>query len=294
MIDVDGFGDWKVFQGARDASETSLSTELWNDGSGLSVALRDQDSGSDYEVRFWDQATVCVSFANHEISIFSEASPPLAPETANHFLQDQVFPRILAHQGDLVLHAGAVEIDGSALVFLGNSGRGKSTLVASLQNTGATLLGDDAIIISQVDDVFHGRAVYPSLRLLPDSLAELYSSPPDATAIADYTSKQSVSVSETSVAEQSPVPIGAFFFLGPEPSNHQITIRQMSVAECCMGLIADSFALDPTEKSRARQKMLDASALASKVAAFEISYPRDYSKLSDVHHALKLQMKTMS
>ncbi|MEH6836223.1 MULTISPECIES: hypothetical protein [Falsihalocynthiibacter] len=296
MRSVDGFGSWTVIQQSQDPSAVKAPppTDLWNDGSGLSVAIAERYGASTYEVRFWDQATVSVSFTKREILLFSPNSKPLPPETANHFLQDQVFPRILAHQGDLVLHAGAVESDGNALVFLGNSGRGKSTLVASFQNSGAVLLGDDAIIVSQVDNVFHGKAVYPSLRLLPDSLAELYSEPPDSTAIANYTSKQSVSVPTPSNTEQSPVPIGAFFFLGPEPAGGSITFRRMSVAECCMGLITNSFALDPTDKTRAHQKMMDASSLASKVPAFELFYPRDFSRLSEVHHALTVQMQTLS
>jgi hypothetical protein len=57
-----------------------------------------------------------------------------------------------------------------------------------------------------------------------------------------------------------------------------------------MGVIANSFSLDPTGRDRAGQKLAAASAFAATVPAFEIAYPRDYSILPDVHVVLRDQL----
>lgn len=56
---------------------------------------------------------------------------------------------LLAHlAGGISLHASAVALEGRAVVFVGGSGQGKSTLAAALcELLGATLLGDDAVTI---------------------------------------------------------------------------------------------------------------------------------------------------
>ena len=62
-----------------------------------------------------------------------------------HFLADQVVPRAIAHSGKLVRHAAAVRTGDEAILLLGASGLGKSTLSASFQSAGHCLIGDDAI-----------------------------------------------------------------------------------------------------------------------------------------------------
>ena len=64
----------------------------------------------------------------------------------------------------------------------------------------------------------------------------------------------------------------------------------MAPAETCMGVIANSFSLDPTGRDQAGQKLAAASAFAATVPAFEIAYPRDYSILPDVHVVLRDQL----
>jgi hypothetical protein len=56
---------------------------------------------------------------------------------------------LLRHlEGKLAMHGAAVALGGSAIVFLGRSGQGKSTLAASLcSRAGAKLLSDDAVVL---------------------------------------------------------------------------------------------------------------------------------------------------
>lgn len=49
----------------------------------------------------------------------------------------------------MLIQASAVEIDGRALIFEGPPGSGKSSLALSLIDRGATLIGDDGVMLEQ-------------------------------------------------------------------------------------------------------------------------------------------------
>jgi hypothetical protein len=68
---------------------------------------------------------------------------------------------LLGHlAGAVPLHASAVAIDGRAVVFVGGTGLGKSTLAAALcDRCGGSLLADDAVVIERRGDVYEVLAV---------------------------------------------------------------------------------------------------------------------------------------
>ena len=81
----------------------------------------------------------------------------------------------LLHQhGLLPLHASAIATSRGAVVFMGNSGRGKSTLAAHFAKRGFRVLADDIAVI-RFDDA--GRPLaepgLPQFKLWPNSVAEL-------------------------------------------------------------------------------------------------------------------------
>ncbi len=240
--------------------------------------MRDEDSDTFY-IHFLGQA--CFSAALPDLTVcHTSARFGIPPETLNHLLHDQVMPRIIAHQGDLVLHAGSIVIGSMAAAISANTGRGKSTLTASLHAAGNPILGDDALIVTADDSGYHVRAVYPSLRLLPDSVAHLFGDAAETRTMAHYSAKRHVTVE----GSDATVPLGMLIFLAPPAPD--ISLRRLSVAEACMSLISNSFALDPTDKVWATANMRRASALAAAVPAFSLSYPRDYAALPDVHTAI--------
>jgi hypothetical protein len=65
------------------------------------------------------------------------------------FLIAQVLPFAAAVRGLEVLHAGGVVIGGRALLLLGGSGAGKTTLALALTRLGAGFLADDAVALER-------------------------------------------------------------------------------------------------------------------------------------------------
>ena len=236
-------------------------------------------------LRFSSLIVVTVTPKRRRISI-SVACAGVTQETLDHLLLDQVLPRVLSHDGRLVLHAGLIANGYAGIAVSGVSGRGKSTLVASFQRAGYALHGDDALVVETGGPPILARSVYPSLRVLPDTLQRLFPEAPNVRSVAHYSDKLRVELPLFEDETLPPVPLTGLLFLAQPSSDERITLRCMRPAETCMALIENSFALDPTDKARARDKLVKASDLAAAVPAFELSYPRDYARLDDVRRIL--------
>ena len=275
---------WELLSSSDAAPGADLELALWQDQIGLltvsSAASRPHEH---YRLRFADQASVDVFTARKQIQE-SQPSPGVPHDTRDHFLADQVLPRIIAHEGQLVLHGAAVRVGACAIVILGESGQGKSTLAASFAQAGLPLLGDDAMVVVQRDGRTMVKAVYPSLRLLPDSIDALYAEAPDAASVAHYSPKRRIPLPVATDGGEAE--LAMIVALAPPGAGGAVVAERLSVAQSCVALITNSFALDPTDMERARAKLAAASACAARVPAFAISYPRDYARLPDVRAAM--------
>lgn len=184
------------------------------------------------------------------------------------------------------MHAGAFRVSKHCALVVGASGRGKSSLVASFDRAGLPLIGDDALVISTADGVSCAKAVYPSLRLFPDSIEALFEGSVRTTEVAHYTMKQRINVPVSADIAIQATPILAMFILREPSIRGEIRLDRLSVAESCMSVVENSFALDPSDIFGAAERLRSASALARDVPTFAISYPRDYARLPDVREAV--------
>ena len=76
-------------------------------------------------------------------AIIIEPENGVAEEEIRLFLLGSVMGGLLYQRGILPLHASAVEVDGGAVLFMGPSSIGKSTLAGGFQEKGYPLLADD-------------------------------------------------------------------------------------------------------------------------------------------------------
>lgn len=205
-----------------------------------------------------------------------ELHPDLPPETRDHLYHDHILPRRLSHDGALVLHAGGVVMAGRALAVTADTGHGKSTLTASLHAAGHPILGDDALIVE--GDPPRVRAVYPSLRLNPDSAAVFFPGV-QGRPMAHWSPKRHLPLGATA----DDAPLALLLLLGPDAP---LARRRLNPAEATMRIVANSFAHEPGDLPRARLRMEQAAALAAAVPMWELTYPRDYARLPQVHIAI--------
>lgn len=233
-------------------------------------------------IDFHDVACFRIDFGERTVTAF-DVNPETTDRDFTHILNDHIAPRILAGEGELVLHASAVCFGEAVALFLGETGAGKSTLATSLHMAGHTLLGDDAMIVSRETERHHARAVYPSLRLYPETVARLLGEAVPTAPMADYSDKQHVHLATLSQTSCAPLPVAAMFFLAVGDKADHVAASRLGVAKACIGLIEQSFSLDPQDRECTERRLRGLSRLAMEVPAYRLAYPRDFSRLGEVH-----------
>jgi hypothetical protein len=249
---------------------------------GLSLARRRRSGG--FLLRFHRLADFVISEDGCLIEVWMSPTTDFA--TLCHLLLDQVLPRILAQQGRLVLHAAAVQIGSEILGFIGDTGSGKSTLAASLHSVGYTLIADDGLVLSPEEASTSALPTYPSLRLWPDAISNLYAVEPMHVPMAQYSSKRRIIRTEVSAKTAVMLPLRSLYVLEPHGPGGSVSLRQLSPSKACMTIIGNSFQLDESDRVGSANVFALASHVAETVPTFSLTYPRRFESFAEVHGAL--------
>ena len=205
-------------------------------------------------------------------------------ETIRHLLLDQVVPRIVSHLGRPVIHASGSVINDSAILFLGQTGWGKSTLCAHFHRNGFPLLSDDALLLGKNGDAVVGIPSYAGMRLLQDSFQALHLDGDEHTAVrkvAHYSSKKRIIFSNE--ITKTAIPIKAVFILNdPEalslgsPSFSRVTGYRAAIE-----LTKHAFSLDVTDPSLMGKQLQSLAGLCGSdcLSIFTLQFQRDHELL---------------
>ena len=208
-------------------------------------------------------------------------------EMLRHTLINQALPRLLAHEGRIMLHASAVSLAaGQCVLFLGDSGFGKSTLAASLLDAGATVLADDCVELFLHDGVIMAVGAYPGLRLREDSRVRAVPRRSDSMqSMAQYNGKSVLSLPlETQTAYEV---VGCYRLNDPRQNHTQIKLQSLQGAEAMIGVLQGLFRLDPRDADKRRSEFAAISRLfGAGLQVSALAYPRSYAQLSAVHARL--------
>jgi hypothetical protein len=241
-------------------------------GGGISLSLARLERG--YLLRFPKLYDFLLDLERRTITVVPFEG--IEENTLEHLLLDQVLPRFLAHEGELLIHASAVTVDDRTVLFLGRSGWGKSTLAGLLQLEGHTVLSDDCVVVRTRAGTVMALPTYPSLRLHSDTLEHVF---PDATGLMSVAGQSGKRRLLVRMAEDvdSGRRVDAIYVLS-EPSDairdHAIVAQRP--AATCLQLIRHAFQLDFTDRERASALLANASEAARSVPAFGLSHPRDF------------------
>lgn len=260
----------------------------WSDSHGnISISVgRVED---DYLLRFPNVAEFLIDIDSNVIQCFFD--PDTSPDTIQHLLVDQVVPRILGQQGQLVVHAGCVMMpNGEAIAFLGDSGWGKSTLAASFYESGLQLLTDDCLLIDMQANKAVGIPNYAGVRLFNDSADQVIGQSSPLFPVAHYTDKKRLIMHGDQNNNSERASLEAIFLLvDPMECDQQTVVNIEAVTGVgeMMEIIKRMFVLDVTDKQlQASLFKKVAELLASGVPIYRLSYPRDYSLLSRVRDSV--------
>ena len=217
--------------------------------------------------------------------------PGITDNTVRHLLLDQVLPRVVGHDGRIVLHASAIADAGQAILFMGDPWSGKSTLAASYITQGGSLLADDCVLLEYEGSNFFATPNYSGSRLWQDSLDALKDRTKIAREVSLYPMKKRlIYQGDGQKKQQGNLPVKAIFLLGPPgpmTGNRDITIRRLPGARIIPELLKYTFVMDVKDKEKMKDKFHTHGKIALSVPLYQLDYPRDYSILGKVFNAVR-------
>ncbi len=239
--------------------------------------------GAGYLLRFPDLADFEVSADGARVQGYP--APGVTSATVEHLYLNQVLPLALSRQGKLVLHGSAVDIGGQGVAFLGESGRGKSTLAASFATEGTRFLTDDGLLLEWVGDACMIVPSHPSIRLWEDSQSALMHAGTAMAPSVSFTSKSRFLAGQGIPFCDASRPLHRIFFLG-EGAAETPAIEAVRPAEALIELVKHSFLLDIEARDMLVRHFDDLTRLAALPIYFRLDYPRDYEALGAVREAI--------
>jgi hypothetical protein len=154
-----------------------------------------------------------LSESGSRIECRSSTTAPL-----RHLLLNQILPHALGLRGYLTLHASVVGTEKGAIAFMGNSGGGKSTLIAALlAKGGARLIADDCLIVRHEGGQLMTVPSYPCLRLRGESwkLLRLDRTEQDRGVLSKAGGRRVFGPGASLPFERQPVPFHRLYMLAP-------------------------------------------------------------------------------
>ncbi len=238
---------------------------------------------ADYLLRFTELADFQVSADGRSVRCWP--APDVSDETLRHLFLNQVQPLALSRQGSLVFHASAIEIGEQAIAFMGESGKGKSTLAASFATNGFRFLTDDGLVVEPTQGHWRITPSHPSIRLWEDSQEALLDAQAPMAPPVQFTSKSRFLAGEHIVFCTQPRPLHRVYFLGDGTQQHPL-FERLKPGEALIGLLKHSFLLDIEERQMLAAHFDELSNLVRVPIYYRLDYPRHFEDLARVRHAI--------
>ena len=211
--------------------------------------------------------------------------PGATPEAFHTYLLGQVLSHTLIKLGFEPLHATVVEVDGQAVGFLGDTGRGKSTLAAAFLSAGARLLTDDLLVLRDDDGDFLACPGAPRLKLFPEVAESTnLAARTGATPMNPLTSKLMIPL-DSAAYVSCPMPLRGLYVLGAPGASagrRGVTIRRLPRRRAFLELVRNTYNRDVVRTDRVARQMALNTRLVMTVPVKLLSFPRRLSLLPAV------------
>jgi hypothetical protein len=206
-------------------------------------------------------------------------------ESIEHAYLNQVLPLALNRQGEVVVHASAVATGSGALAFVGESGRGKSTLAASFAREGMGFLTDDGLCLTDDAAGWRARPGPPSLRLRDDSRESVLPGGKRGAKRASAWTKLRIPARGRLRHERQALALRHVYFLG-EGRSEGVEITELRARDAFVDLLKHSFVLDVEDREAMSVHFEKLGRLALLPVFSRLDYPRRFEALAEVRGAI--------
>lgn len=207
-----------------------------------------------------------------------------------------VMSLVLERRGVLCLHASAVSVNNRAVIFLGDKGAGKSTTSGALLMRGHVPITDDLVAVGDLGTEPAMPTVRPgfaSMKLWPDSVDALAL---DADASDRMIHPSVAKVQKRMPAEIAPQPVamGALMVLRRDAECARPQAIRKPSHEALQVVLRFTFMARYGETRLGRehlaQHMKRCAAVVANVPVYELMFPADLSRLTEVAEAIEMLM----
>lgn len=236
-----------------------------------------------YLLRFPNLADFEVSANGLTVVCFP--APDVRDATPEHLYRNQVLPLLLSKLGKLVFHASAIETADGAIAFLGESGRGKSTLAAHFALNGHRVLTDDVLMLEPSAGGYLALPSQASIRLWADSGKMIAATKATTAPPLHFTSKTRFLTGPELPYCDRPRPLRLVYSLG-DGSAKEIVFRSLSRTETFMEWTRNSFLLDIEDAGLVAALFDRVANVTNVTACYQLDYPRRYDALHQLRQAI--------
>jgi hypothetical protein len=167
---------------------------------------------------------------------------------------------LLQQRGYLVLHANSVKMNDGAVIFIGSSGNGKSTLTFALNSKGYPLVTDDILAVKFDDNDYKAFPSFPRIKLWQDITKHFVDDPDSLYVIHSESQKFSYS---TERFFSKPLPLRKIYILEKGEKNE---IINLAPKEALIKLIRDSYNFKMFNDSEKSSNLFQCANLIKNVA----------------------------
>jgi hypothetical protein len=209
-------------------------------------------------------------------------------ESFQVYLLGQALSFALVKIGFEPLHATAIAVGGEAVVLLGASGFGKSSLAACFLAEGDPLLTDDLLLLEHTCERFYVQPGPPRIKLFPGIARRFLAGTAAGVPMNAMTAKLIIPL-DPRQSPRNPVPVTAIYVLAPPHENRttrKIKIEVLSPREAFMAIVANTFNYLLVDPARLQRQVRETTSLIRSIPVKKLSYPRVLADLPLVREAI--------
>ena len=179
-----------------------------------------------------------------------------------------------------------MDVGGSAAIFLGDKGAGKSTTVSALLDAGQRLLTDDLVALAteNAGGVPAVQPAFPAVKLWPDTLHALSLDPEQGAQVIHPSITKVQKTIEIDLPTQ-PVPAGGIFVLSPNLEGRTEVVRldrsSALSALFCYAFIA-RFGITSLGKTHLAGLMHQCGTIVRTTPVYTLHVARDFARLGEL------------
>ena len=246
------------------------------------------------------QRDVGVCVVHNGCKIIVSPNQDATDQQISSLLTGMAMPILLYQRGALILHGSAVSIEGHAVVFLGHSGEGKSSMAAALHARGHPLLVDDVVAVTLTVNQALLCPGFSQVKLTPE-LADMLGYDRDRLYFLDIPSAKQAYRPQQRL-DRGPLTIQRIYVLasGPEVNVYPLKPYEAVIAHLQYA------GLTGVLPARDKRHFLQCAALARACPTYKLQRPRDLtflpklarlveeSVIDDIHRSTSVHIRLAS